>query len=95
MNIYVGNLSFQTTDQELQKAFENYGQVDSVRIITERDTGRSKGFGFLEMPVREEAMAAIENLNGAELGGRSLKVNESRPKPASHDRRGGDRRNRW
>lgn len=94
MNIYVGNLSFQTTDQELQKIFEDYGQVKSVRIITERDTGRSKGFGFLEMLEKEEAMKAIEALNGSELDGRSLKVNESRPRPNSNNHRGGSRRDR-
>lgn len=89
MDIYVGNLSYQTTDTDLEKLFGTYGSVTSVRIITDRDTGRSKGFAFLEMPEREEALKAIESLNGQELDGRALRVNESQPRPASNDRRGG------
>ena len=96
MDIYVGNLSYETTDKDLQRLFEKYGTVTSVRVITERDTGRSKGFGFLEMPERDEAMKAIDEINGSELDGRSLRVNESQPKPKTNDRRGGGGRgNRW
>ena len=83
--LYVGNLSYSTTEQELQDAFSSYGQVVSVSIVIERDTGRSKGFGFVEMSTTEEANAAIQGMNGAEVGGRTLKVNEARP------RREGDR----
>jgi RNA recognition motif-containing protein len=78
--LYVGNLNYATTDQDLLKMFEPYGAVDSVQIITDRDTGRSKGFGFVEMPNAEEADAAIAALNGQSVGGRPLTVNEARPK---------------
>ncbi len=81
MNIYVGNLSFDTSENGLRAAFEEFGQVDSARIITDRDTGRAKGFGFVEMPNNNEANAAINELNGKELDGRSLNVNEARPRP--------------
>jgi RNA recognition motif-containing protein len=80
MNIYVGNLSYQFTDDELRTAFEAHGAVDSAKIIMDRDTGRSKGFVFVEMPNDDEARAAIEALNGSELGGRNVKVNEARPR---------------
>ena len=80
MNIYVGNLSFQLSENDLNSAFEEYGQVDSAKIITDRETGRSKGFGFIEMPNQEEAEKAIEGLNGKELEGRAVKVNESKPR---------------
>ena len=80
MNIYVGNLSFQLSENDLNSAFEEYGQVDSTKIITDRETGRSKGFGFIEMPNQEEAQKAIEGLNGKELEGRAVKVNESKPR---------------
>jgi len=86
MNIYVGNLSFDTTEAELRAAFEAHGEVASAAVITDRDTGRSRGFGFVEMPSTDEAKAAIEALNGTELGGRTLNVNEARPRG---DRRGG------
>ncbi|HPQ41664.1 MAG TPA: RNA-binding protein [bacterium] len=101
MDIYVGNLSYQTQSEDLEKLFGQYGTVSSVRIITDRDTGRSKGFGFLEMPEADEAAEAIENLNGFELDGRALKVNESQPRPPRSDNRrgggggGGRRNNRW
>ena len=78
MNIYVGNLSFQLSEDDLNSAFGEYGQVDSAKIITDRETGRSKGFGFIEMPNQEEAEKAIEGLNGKELEGRAVKVNESK-----------------
>jgi len=80
MNIYVGNLSFQLSEDDLNSAFGEYGQVDSTKIITDRETGRSKGFGFIEMPNQEEAEKAIEGLNGKELDGRAVKVNESKPR---------------
>lgn len=91
MNIYVGNLNFQTTDKELQEAFEAYGAVSSVNVITDKFSGKSRGFAFVEMPSDEEGQAAIEALNGADLGGRALKVNVARPK---EDRRGGRRQDR-
>ena len=93
MNIYVGNLGYEVTDNELQAAFEAYGEVDSAKVIMDRDTGRSKGFGFVEMPEKEEALKAIEGLNETELGGRNISVNEARPKPKSDSRggRGGGR----
>jgi len=78
MNIFVGNLAFTTTDQELRTCFEAYGTVETVRIMTERDTGRPRGFGFVEMPNGSEAQAAIAGLNGTSLGGRQLTVNEAR-----------------
>lgn len=86
MNIYVGNLNFSTTEENVRAAFEAHGQVDSVRLITDRETGRPRGFGFVEMANDEEAKAAIAELDGTELDGRSLKVNEARPRG---DRRGG------
>ncbi|NPA29235.1 MAG: RNA-binding protein, partial [Epsilonproteobacteria bacterium] len=80
MNIYVGNVSYRMDDGELREVFEQFGTVDSARIITDRETGRSKGFGFVEMPDDEAANAAIEALNGKEVGGRTLRVNEARPR---------------
>ena len=80
MNIYVGNLSFEVTEEDLRQAFESFGQLSSVRVITDRDTGRSKGFGFIEMSNDAEAQAAISGMNGKELKGRALKVNEARPR---------------
>ena len=80
MNIYVGNLAHQTTEAELRQAFEAYGKVDSVTIIKDKFTGDSRGFGFVEMPTKEEATAAIAGLNGQNLGGRDLNVNEARPR---------------
>ncbi|GMV90632.1 MAG: hypothetical protein AMXMBFR82_04100 [Candidatus Hydrogenedentota bacterium] len=80
MNIYVGNLSYQTTEDELKAAFEAYGKVDTARTIVDKYTNQSKGFGFVEMPDKAEAQAAIAGLDGKDLGGRSIKVNEARPK---------------
>ena len=80
--IFVGNLNFQTTQDDLSAAFAPFGQVDSVSVITDRDTGQPRGFAFVEMSNRNEADAAISALNGAELNGRALNVNEARPKPA-------------
>lgn len=80
MNIYVGNLSFKTTEAELRQAFEQFGTVSSVNIITDRETGRPRGFGFVEMPNADEGQKAIENVNGVNIGGRALTVNEARPR---------------
>jgi RNA recognition motif-containing protein len=89
MNIYVGNLSYEVTEEDLKKAFEVFGDVDTVKVIKDNYTGRSKGFGFVEMPSKSEAQSAIEGLNGKDLKGRSLNVNEARPR--SDGRRGGAR----
>lgn len=80
MNIYVGNLSYSTDDEGLRAAFEAYGAVDSAKVISDRDSGRSRGFGFVEMPNDDEARAAIEGVNGKELDGRTLRVNEAQPR---------------
>jgi len=88
--IYVGNLSYQTTEGDLANLFEQVGQVDSVNIITDRDTGRSKGFGFVEMSV-EDAEKAIAQFNGTEIDGRTLTVNEARPREERSGNRGGGR----
>ena len=77
--IYVGNLSFQTTESDITQAFSSFGPVESATIITDRDTGRSKGFGFVEMAEQADADKAINALNGTDLGGRNLTVNEARP----------------
>ncbi|MDH3566479.1 MAG: RNA-binding protein [Desulfobacteraceae bacterium] len=87
MNIYVGNLSYEVTEEDLKTAFETFGAVDTVKVIKDNYTGRSKGFGFVEMPTKSEAQSAIEGLNGKDLKGRNLNVNEARPKPEG--RRGG------
>ena len=79
-NIFVGNLSFNTNEDELRQLFEPFGQVDRVSIMTDRDTGRSRGFGFVEMSSSEEGEKAIAALNGSDVGGRKLNVNEARPK---------------
>jgi RNA recognition motif-containing protein len=81
MKLFVGNLSFQTTQDELLQAFSAYGTVDSASILTDRDTGQSRGFGFVEMPNRKQAQDAMTALNGTQLNGRTLNVNEARPKP--------------
>jgi cold-inducible RNA-binding protein len=78
--LYVGNLAFQTTSQELQEMFATAGTVESASVVEDRDTGRSRGFGFVEMSTKEEATSAIDQFNGKELGGRSLKVNEAKPR---------------
>jgi len=88
MDIYVGNLAYSTNDETLKTAFAAYGEVASARVVSDRMTGRSKGFGFVEMPDRAQAQAAIDALNGKELDGRTLRVNESQPKPRE-ERRGG------
>ena len=80
-NIFVGNLNFRATEESLRALFERYGVVDSARIMTDRDTGRSRGFGFVEMANDSEADQAITGLNGYSMEGRALNVNEARPKP--------------
>jgi RNA recognition motif-containing protein len=85
-NLYVGNLNYDTTQERLQELFEAYGEVVSANVITDRDTGRSRGFGFVEMANEDEADAAIDGLNGQEVDGRTLTVNEARPRA---DRGGG------
>jgi cold-inducible RNA-binding protein len=95
MRIFVGNLAFRTTEEELHQLFYGYGAVERVQIITDRDTGRSRGFGFVEMPNAIEARVAIAELNGTALGGRTLTVNAARER----EERGGPghdpRRPRW
>jgi len=99
MNIFVGSLPFSIEEADLRESFEAYGAVDSVKIITDKFTGRSKGFGFVEMPNDEEAQKAINELNGATVQGRAIVVNKSEPKPEGERRsfnsgggRGGDSR---
>ena len=93
MNIYVGNLSFDETDQTLEAVFANHGEVDSARVVTDRDSGRSRGFGFVEMPKQPEAEAAIAALNGTEQRGRTLTVNEAKPREGRGGGYGGG--SRW
>ena len=87
MNIYVGNLPYSTDRDELRTVFEQYGEVSSARVVTDRETGRSRGYGFVEMPNAEQAQAAIEALNGKEIGGRKAVVNEARPREERPPRR--------
>jgi RNA recognition motif-containing protein len=91
MNIYVGNLDHETTDDQLREAFEAFGEVASATVIKDKYSGESRGFGFVEMPDRKEAQAAIAEMNGKELGGRTLNVNEARPRSQRGGDRGGDR----
>jgi len=88
-NLFVGNMSFQTTEADLRALFEPFGQISRVHIATDRETGRARGFAFVEMPNDAEAAKAISSLDGKEVGGRNLKVNEARPKSASSGPRGG------
>jgi cold-inducible RNA-binding protein len=90
-NIFVGNLSFGTTEDTLRSMFDSYGTVDRVNIVTDRDTGQARGFAFVEMSVDAEGDAAINGLNGKDLDGRSLNVNEARPKPERGSGGGGNR----
>ena len=92
MNIYVGNLADDVNEDDLREVFEVFGQVESVNILKDRFTGKSKGFGFLEMPSRDEAQTAIKDADGTDLKGTTIKVNEARPRPSSGPRRGGSRR---
>jgi RNA recognition motif-containing protein len=99
MNIYVGNLSFNTAEENLRQAFEAYGEVSKVNVITDRDSGRSRGFGFVEMPSKGEADAAMTGLNGQDLNGQTLNVNEARPRTenggGNRGGGGGRRYNSW
>ncbi len=94
MNIYVGNLSRETTEDDLRQAFEAFGQVESASVIKDRFTGESRGFGFVEMPSKDEAQAAIAGMNGKDLMGRALNVNEARPRTERRGGRGGGGRGR-
>ena len=101
-NIFVGNLSFGTTEDSIRSLFESYGSVDRVNIVTDRDTGQARGFAFVEMSVDSEGVAAINDLNGRDLDGRTLNVNEARPKAERgsggggyRSNGGGGRKNRW
>jgi RNA recognition motif-containing protein len=93
MNIYVGNLAYEVTDEDLQQAFAAYGQVTSAKVITDKFSGKSRGFGFVEMAADAEAREAISKVNGMDLKGRTLNVNEARPRPSGrrddHGSRGG------
>ncbi|MFQ5423460.1 MAG: RNA recognition motif domain-containing protein [Phycisphaerae bacterium] len=89
--LYVGNLGYEVTDSDLQQLFAGHGTVDSASVISDRSTGQSKGFGFVEMSSNTEAEAAIAALDGKDLGGRAIKVNEAKPRPAG----GGGRGGRW
>ncbi len=93
MNLYIGNLSFETTDHDLRAAFEAFGEVTSVNILTDKYSGKSRGFGFVEMTKKEEAEAAINGLNGKELSGRAINVSEARPRASNEGsgNRGGGR----
>jgi RNA recognition motif-containing protein len=88
-NIYVGNLSFRTSEAELEQAFSAYGAVEKVIILKEKETGRSRGFAFVEMTNKEDADRAIAAMNGRDLGGRALQVNEARPREPRESRGGG------
>jgi RNA recognition motif-containing protein len=89
MKLYVGNLSFNTSSEDLQELFAQAGTVESASVVEDRDTGRSRGFGFVEMASREEGEAAIQQLNGKEVGGRNLNVNEAKPREDRGGSRGG------
>lgn len=92
MNIYVGNLAWGVADEELRQAFESYGQVTSATVIKDKVSGKSRGFGFVEMPDSAEAQAAINGLNGTDLKGRAITVNEARPAKPREGREGGRNR---
>ena len=94
MNIYVGNLSNTVTDEDLRQEFEEFGQVESANVIKDKFSGESRGFGFVEMPSKEEAMAAISGLEERELKGKKINVNEARPRPANRGGGGGRRDSR-
>ena len=92
MNIYVGNLPYSITEEELRAAFERHGVVSSAKIVIDRETGRSKGFGFVEMPDQDEAEAAVKALDGAPLNGRPARVNPAKPRAPGPGGPGGPRR---
>ena len=89
MNIYVGNLSYDVTEEDLKKTFENFGEIESVKIIKDNYSGRSKGFGFVEMPNNADAQSAINSLNDKEFQGRTLNVNKARPRTENRGGKGG------
>jgi RNA recognition motif-containing protein len=91
VNIYVSNIAYTATDQDLRQLFEPYGAVDTINIITDRDTGQSRGFGFVEMPDSAAAKAAIQGVQGKELAGRTLTVNEAKPREPRRE----SSRSRW
>jgi len=91
MNIYIGNMSFNTTEEQLRQAFAGYGEVSTVNIITDKYSGEPRGFAFVEMASKEEAMAAIAGLNGQDLNGRTLNVNEAKPRVERGGGGGGNR----
>jgi cold-inducible RNA-binding protein len=95
VNIFVGNLSFTATEQDLRQLFEAYGVVDRVNIVTDRDTGRPRGFGFVEMPDHAAATAAIQGLQGQQLAGRALNVTEAKPREPRREPRREFSRSRW
>ena len=90
MNIYIGNLSFDTTEDQLRQAFEGFGEVSTINIIKDKYSGEPRGFAFVEMSSKDEAIAAISGLNGQELNGRELNVNEAKPRADSGNRSGGN-----
>jgi len=94
-SIYVGNLPYSATEEELREAFSRHGEVSAVNIVTDRETGRPRGFAFVDMPNGAEAATAIKELNLAEIGGRSITVDEARPKKDQRPRRGGGPRRSW
>ena len=89
MNIYVGNLSYEVTEEDLKEAFEVFGEVETVKVLKDNDTGRSKGFGFVEMSNNADAQSAIDDLNEKEIKGRTIKVNTARPRTENRGGRGG------
>ncbi len=98
MNIFISNLNYNTVESELEALFQNYGDVESAKIITDRDTGRSRGFGFVEMPNEEDGAKAIEELNQREFKQKVLNVSEARPReerPRRDNNRSNERRNNW
>ncbi len=90
MNIYIGNMSYNTTEDQLRQAFEGFGEVSTVKIIMDRDSGEPRGFAFVEMAANNEAVAAISGLNGQDLNGRAMNVNEAKPRPQSGNFSGGN-----
>ena len=94
-NIYVGNISFGTTEASIRSIFEPFGQVDRVNVVTDRDTGQARGFGFVEMSVDSEAEKAMTSLNGTDLDGRTLSINEAKPKTDRPSGGGGRQKSRW
>jgi RNA recognition motif-containing protein len=95
VHIFVGNLAFTATEQDVRQLFEPYGAVETIRLITDRDTGQPRGFGFIDMPDRREAQSAIAGLQGQEFVGRSLNVTEAKPREPRRDARRDPNRSRW